>query len=110
MTTHENVLVKMAKELAIANKIKEHKRRTDNLTKALDYIHEHLNEWYEIYINRMKTESWLQDPYNFIANRCPKWCIYELKQGKTYTYGMYKFKATEYPYPSGQLLEVSVHP
>jgi hypothetical protein len=108
ITAKTLILIQKAKEIAKQNRIIQKKKQEDDLNRSLAYIHEHLDTWYEKYIDLMSRHNRITDPYRFNEYSIPLGYLSNLKPSKKYIYGRYCFRLTKSADFDGPYLTVKV--
>ena len=96
-TTYTLSLIQKAKEVALNNKILERQRAKKQLDEALEYVYNHLDEWYSKHIDDMTRNYHMQPLYFCVTDMCDTYMRY-LGENKWYKYSVYKFRVLPYEY------------
>jgi hypothetical protein len=110
-TAYTLSLIQKAKEVAFNNKILKRQRDKKQLDEALEYVYNHLDEWYSKHIDDMSRNYHMQ-PLYFCVTKIPAEYMIYLGENKWYNYSVYKFRVLEYEHVSvtgSRYLEVYVN-
>ena len=110
-TAYTLSLIQKAKEVALNNKILKRQKDKKQLDEALEYVYNHLDEWYSEHIDDMKHYDHMQPLYFCVTTMCDNYLRY-LGDNKWYKYSVYKFRVLKYEYitvMSSRYLEVYVN-
>jgi hypothetical protein len=92
ITDFTRSLIEKAKQTARDNEIKKREKEQREFDKALCFIHEHLDSWYQEHIKEMERNYRCTDPCRFGVYDCPDWVLDKLSSAKRYKYSCYIFE------------------
>ena len=94
-TAYTLSLIQKAKEVAFNNKIRKRQRDKKQLDEALEYVYNHLDEWYSKHIDDMTRYDHMRPLYFCVTNIRDDYMRY-LGENKWYKYSVYKFRVLPY--------------
>lgn len=97
VTAYTLSLIQKAKEVAYNNKILKRQRDKKQLDEALEYVYNHLDEWYSKHIDYMSRCDYMQ-PLHFCVTDMRDDYMRYLGENKWYKYSVYKFRVLRYPH------------
>lgn len=110
-TAYTLSLIQKAKEVAFNNKILKRQRDKKQLDEALEYVYNHLDEWYSRHIDEMQRYDHMEPLYFCVTDMRDDYMGY-LGENKWHKYSVYKFRVLRYPRVSvtgSRYLEVYVN-